>query len=343
MQPSSVNQSLTAATLKEHKLAIIIPVYKGAATIGDLLDKVVTELSPIIQLHEIIVVNDGSPDNSHDVILKAIERHPNSIKYIQLYRNFGEHNAVMCGCHFVTADSAVIIDDDFQNPPEEIIQLVRKLLMGYDVVYSYYEQKKHSWFRNLGSNFNDTVATLLLNKPKNLYLSSFKAIDGQLIKIITQYTGPYPYIDGLILNSTQNIGQQLVRHDDRKEGKSSYNLVKLIRLWLNMFTGFSILPLRLTSYLGVLVSFFALLLTIYFVIVRLFGPVLIDQEIPAGWASTIIAITFLAGLQLIMLGMIGEYLGRLFLTINGRPQFLIRKVHGVQTSQIPEAAPDEPI
>ena len=209
--------------------------------------------------------------------------------------------------------------------PTEILQLVEKLQEGYDVVYSYYEKKHHSWFRNLGSRFNDRVATILLDKPKDLYLSSFKTIDASLVRIIVQYRGPYPYIDGLVLRSTRNIGQQLCAHHARETGKSSYTLVKLIQLWSNMFTGFSVTPLRITSYVGVLVSFFALLLTIYFVIVRSIRPIVVHHEIPAGWASTIVAITFLAGLQLIMLGMIGEYLGRLFLTINGMPQFLIRE------------------
>lgn len=173
----------------------------------------------------------------------------------------------------------------------------------------------------------------MVNKPQDLYLSSFKSLNLALVRIIVRYQGPYPYIDGLVLRSTQNIGQQLCEHQDRKEGKSSYTLVKLIRLWSNMFTGFSVVPLRLTSYLGVVVSFFALLLTVYFVIARTIGPTFIHQDIPAGWASTIVAITFLAGLQLIMLGMIGEYLGRMFLTINGAPQFLIRQTYGIESDQ----------
>ncbi len=338
MQDNFVNAHTSAngyntTALAEHRLSVLIPVYNGADSIGELVDTVVTTLSPHTTLWEIILVNDGSKDNSHEVILNVIERHPNLVKYVQLWRNFGEHNAVMCGLNYVTGDSVTIIDDDFQNPPAEILRLVNKLLEGYDVVYSYYSDKRHSWFRNAGSWFNDRVATLLLDKPPHLYLSSFKTIATPLVKIMVQYDGPYPYTDGLILRSTQNIGHQLTAHADRAQGKSGYTLIKLIRLWLNMFTGYSVVPLRITSYLGVVVSIVALLLTIYFVIARLTGFVLLNQEIPAGWASTIVAITFMAGLQLIMLGMIGEYLGRLFLTINKTPQFLVRHTYGMGASE----------
>lgn len=313
------------------RLSVLVPVYKSEQTIGRLVDTLVYELGPGVNLWEIILVNDGSPDQSHRAILEAIERHPGTIRYVRLYRNFGEHNAVICGLNYFTGDCVAIIDDDFQNPPEEIAGLVETLYQGdYDVVYSYYEKKQHSWFRNLGSRFNDRIATLLLNKPKDLYLSSFKAIRADLVRIIVQYQGPYPYIDGLVLRSTQRIGRRLCRHDPRKAGKSSYTLRKLIHLWLNMSTGFSVTPLRIAAYLGLLTSFIALLLAVFFSVVRFTGPVFFAENVPAGWASTIVAVTFFAGLQLSVLGIMGEYLGRLFLTVNGLPQFLIRDTYGLE-------------
>ena len=332
-------ETLVSDIPSTHRVSVLIPVYNSEDSIGQLVDTVVSTLQPLVNLWEIILVNDGSRDRSHEFILSAIERHPTLIKYVQLFRNFGEHNAVMCGLNHVTGDSVTIIDDDFQNPPTEIVRLVAKLQEGYDVVYSYYDAKRHSWFRNIGSAFNDRVATMLLSKPADLYLSSFKTIDRALVKIIIQYKGPYPYIDGIILRSTQRIGTQLCQHVERTVGKSGYTLRKLIRLWLNMFTGFSILPLRVTSYLGILISFVALVLTLLFVLERIFAPVLWDESsVPIGWASTIVAVTFLAGLQLVMLGMIGEYLGRLFLTVNGTPQFLIRTTYGIETEHTHDAS-----
>lgn len=325
-------------TLKDCRLTILIPVYNGALTIAKLVDVVIETLSTTTNLHEIVLVNDGSQDNSHQVILDIIERHPTYITYVQLFRNFGEHNAVMCGLNHVTGDAVVIIDDDFQNPPSEITPLVTKLLQGYDVVYSYYEKKQHNWFRNFGSKINDRVATILLSKPANLYLSSFKAISVPLVKIIIQYAGPFPYIDGLILRSTTNIGTQLVKHEQREEGKSGYTFGKLLSLWLNMFTGFSVMPLRIATYLGFFFSILSVVLVIFFTIVRLSGPIFLNTAIPAGWASTVILITFFTGLQLSIFGVFGEYLGRLFLTINESPQYLVRDVYEKQTSD--EKDPD---
>jgi len=319
--------------LKQIKLSVLVPVYKSEATIGDLVDTVVEKLSPHINLWEIILVNDGSPDNSHACILEVMERHPGLIKYVRLYRNFGEHNADMAGLNHLTGDCVAIIDDDFQNPPTEILALVRKMIEGdYDVVYSYYARKKHSWFRNFGSMVNDRVASVLLKKPRKLYLSSFKVIRADLVRFICQYRGPYPYIDGLILRSTNRIGTQLVQHETRKEGKSGYTLAKLINLWLNMSTGFSVTPLRVVALIGFALSGLAMLMAAAFILEGASAHYL-QQFLPPGWASTITTITLFAGLQMSVLGIMGEYLGRLFLTINGEPQFLIRETYGVEDSE----------
>lgn len=331
MTSSSISPRQAGLQAADQRLSILIPVYHGEKTIGALVDTVIETLAPQINLWEIILVNDGSPDNSHEEILRALDRHPDVVRYVRLYRNFGEHNAVMCGLNQVTGDCVAIIDDDFQNPPSEILKLVEALYaQDVDVVYSYYEVKRHSLVRNLGSTFNDWVATFLLGKPRELYLSSFKAIRADLVKVIVQYQGPYPYIDGLILRSTNRIGRQLCRHEARTDGKSSYTLNKLIHLWLNMSTGFSVTPLRVAAYLGMASSALAFLLMIYFTLERIRGPIIHKIQIPPGWASLIVAVTFFAGLQLVVMGLMGEYLGRLFLTINGQPQYLIRDTYGTE-------------
>jgi undecaprenyl-phosphate 4-deoxy-4-formamido-L-arabinose transferase len=296
-------------------------------------DEVVSKLNNRVGSLEIILINDGSIDDSHSRALQASRKHSEKIKYIRLARNFGEHNAVMCGLHYVTGDCVAIIDDDFQNPPSEILVLVEKLREGYDVVYSYYEQKHHSWFRNLGSALNDWFAVRLLKKPKDLYLSSFKVVSKSLVKTIIQYQGPYPYIDGIILRSTKKIGRQLCSHADRKEGRSNYTLIKLVRLWLNMFTGYSIAPLRMASYMGISLSILSVFLMIFFIISRMTGGILFKSEIPPGWASLIVMIIFFGGLQLCVLGLIGEYIGRLFLTVNRLPQFVVSETYGVHSNE----------
>ena len=327
------DNSVINSSVELSSLSILIPVYNSEETIGSLVDTVIAKLKSHFKSLEIILVNDGSIDNSHSCALQAVNRYPGIVKYIRLARNFGEHNAVMCGLNYITKDCVVIIDDDFQNPPSEIIRLVEKLREGYDVVYSYYSEKRHSWFRNVGSQFNDWVATKVLKKPKGLYLSSFKALRAVLVRRVIQSRGPYPYIDGSILRSTTKIGRLQCKHSERRAGRSHYTISKLLHLWLNMFTGFSIIPLRIASYIGFFVSLSTIILVAFFIVSRLSGGVFIKQTIPAGWASLIVSITFLAGIQLCVLGLIGEYLGRLYLTVSRLPQFVVDDTYGIETLQ----------
>ncbi len=301
------------------KLSIIIPVYNSEQTIGELVGKLISEIKGF-EL-EIVLVNDGSSDNSDEVCRKLFEKYHNIIKYYALSRNFGEHNAVMAGLNNSTGDFTIIIDDDFQNPVSEIIKLAKySFSSSYDVVYTYYKRKKHSFFRNLGSKFNDVVANWLLKKPKKLYLSSFKSINKFTVEQIIKYDLPYPYIDGLILRATSNIGKLQVEHSKRKKGKSQYNLVKLIALWLNMVTNFSIKPLRLATFLGFLFAIIGFLLAIAGVVMKFYDP-----TVPMGYASLLVSVAILGGIQLIAIGMVGEYIGRTFLSISKLPQFVIRE------------------
>lgn len=308
------------------RLSIVIPVYRGAQTVGPLVDKLCEQLGSRHDL-EIVLVNDGSPDNSADVCRQlALTRR--QVRFVNLSRNFSEHNAVMAGLNHCTGDWAVIMDDDFQNPPSEVDKLVDELRRGFDVVFSYYADKKHHWLRNLGSQFNNLVASVMLQKPTDLYLSSFKAVNRFTIDELIKYDGPYPYIDGLILRFTRNYSRVLVAHDPRQEGKSGYTLAKLIALWLNMFTNFSILPLRFASGAGFVSAVVGLLLAGEAVVERLFF-----NDVPTGWTSLIVTLFILGGVQLFALGMIGEYLGRLFLKDNGRPQFVVRETVNFQHEQ----------
>ncbi len=315
--------------MRTKSLAILVPVYNSESTIGPLVDVIAETLSGHFERIEIILVNDGSPDNSHQRVLETMQRHPGMVKYIRLARNFGEHNAVMCGLRYVTAGCVAIIDDDFQNPPGEILKLVNKLDEGYEVVYSYYDRKEHHWFRNAGSKFNDWMATKLLKKPKGLYLSSFKVMSRFLVDEVIRYKGPYPYIDGLILRTTNAIGTQLCEHRSRQEGRSNYTLRRLIRLWLNMSTSFSVAPLRFSSILGLAMSAFGFLLTIFFILSWWIEGKIMGGTMPPGWASIIVSVTMFAGIQLCVLGVIGEYVGRLFLTENRQPQSVVRHTYGI--------------
>ncbi len=301
-------------------LSIVIPVYNGASSI----ERLVNELAKIRVDGglELVLVNDCSPDDSWRIIQRLVQEAPMSIVAVDLARNFGEHNAVMAGYSASSGQYVINIDDDFQNPPSEVVKLLdyAKAHPDLDVVYTKYERKRHSYFRNLGSRFNDAVARFLLDKPKGLYLSSFRCVNRFLCDEILSYTGPYPYIDGIILEHTQRIGTLQVVHAPRAEGRSSYTLRKLIRLWLFMFVNFSVMPLRISSIMGFVFSGSGFILAIYVVFESLV------RGNPQGWASITAGILVFSGIQLLMLGLIGEYLGRLYLMQKGKPQYAVRTV-----------------
>jgi undecaprenyl-phosphate 4-deoxy-4-formamido-L-arabinose transferase len=303
------------------RLSFVIPVFNGAETVSAVVDEIHAEFAgrPI----EVVLVNDGSHDASERVCGELRERYPETLTYVHLARNFGEHGATLAGLRHATGDRVAILDDDGQNPPAEVKRLDAALRDGpRDVVYGRYRTKRHSFLRNLGSRFNDRMATWMLNKPRDLYLSSFKVLDRFLVDEITRYEGAFPYIDGLILRSTANIEQVDVEHRERAHGRSGYNARKLAGLWLNMFLNFSITPLRLSALLGLAMSGVSLLLLVGIVIDKLY----LNPEMTHGLPTVLALIVFFAGLQLVILGAIGEYLGRLFLDHSKMPQSVVRYV-----------------
>jgi glycosyltransferase involved in cell wall biosynthesis len=303
-------------------ISIVIPVYNSEETIGRLVEELVAELADLCSF-EIILVNDRSKDNSEKVCLSLFNKYPLIVRFFSLAKNVGEHNAVMAGLNNISGDFVVIMDDDFQNPIEEVKALIEFAVQkDYDVIYTYYEKKEHSLFRNLGSFFNDRVANLMLGKPKDLYLSSFKLIRKTLVDEIIKYDLPFPYIDGLILRSTENIGKIKVKHDARKVGKSGYTISKLVSLWLNMFINFSILPLRFATLLGFVFAGVGFLLGILAILERLTNP-----NLPQGYTYLFVFIALISGVQLISIGILGEYIGRFFLSHNKQPQFIIKSAY----------------
>lgn len=312
-------------------LTVVIPVYQGAATIGPLVDSLVASLSGGYSL-EIVLVNDCSADDSEQECIRLFEKYTSIVKFYSLAKNVGEHNAVMAGLNKATGEWVVIMDDDFQNPVSEVVKLVTfAVTHTYDVVYTHYVKKKHAFFRNVGSKFNDKVATLLLKKPANLYLSSFKAVNRFLVNEIIKYTLPFPYIDGLILGVTSNIGTLQVEHCTRGHGKSNYSLKKLISLWINSFTNFSVLPLRLSTGIGFIFAALGFFVAIEMIVEKILNP-----SLPVGYAFLVFLVTIFAGTQLIAIGMAGEYIGRMFLSQNKKPQYSIRKAF--ESKERPDSA-----
>jgi glycosyltransferase involved in cell wall biosynthesis len=310
-------------------LSIVVPVYRGAATVGRLVEAL-SALRPEGGL-EIILVNDGSPDNSGEVCRALARTASVPLTYIEHARNFGEHNAVMTGLRHARGAYVITMDDDLQNPPEEVVRLYDHARTGgWDVVYTRYAEKKHAPWRNLGSRFANRVADLLLDKPKGLYLSSFRCMSALVVREVTKYRGPYPYVDGLIMQVTQRLDSIEVRHLARAEGRSNYTLKRLVRLWLNLATNFSVLPLRMAIVAGVAMGLFGLLGALAVMIEALMGVT------PSGWASTMTVLLLLSGVQFLILGVLGEYVGRAFLSANGKPQGVVREVIGSGAASSPE-------
>ena len=272
--------------------------------------------------HEIILVNDGSRDTTAQVCLELMRGVSVPITFVEHARNFGEHNAVLTGWRHARGSHIVNLDDDGQNPPAEAVRLWRHAKeTGFDVVFGHYRAKQHSAWRNFGSWLTNRMTDWAVDKPTGFYLSSFRCVSAFVAQQVASYAGPYPYIDGLLLQVTQRIGSIEVRHEARRAGRSTYTLRRLLRLWLSAWINFSLLPLRIATALGMLMAIGGLTGFGWVVYWRL-----TDQGPGFGWGSTMAALLLFSGTQLILLGLIGEYVGRMFLTVNQRPQAVIRAV-----------------
>lgn len=306
-----------------NKISFVIPCYKSAQTI----EEVVTEIRETMEhiqgyVYDIFLVNDCSPDNTFAVISTLCEKYDN-ITGINLAKNFGQHAALMAGLRRADGDIVVCLDDDGQTPADEVGKLIKGIEDGSDVVYASYESKKHNAFRNFGTWVNDVMTRIMLGKPKELHLTSYFAAKRFVVDSMLTYENSYPYIIGLVLRATKNITNVPVEHRNRKVGTSGYTMKKLLGLWFNGFTAFSILPLRIATIMGVVFAGTGFIYGIYTVIKKFVNP-----AVPLGFSSLMSAIVFIGGMLMLMLGMIGEYIGRIYISINNSPQYVVKEEVG---------------
>ena len=309
------------------KISFVIPCYRSALTIGKVVEEVEKSMAELSNRYsyEMILVNDYPEDETFEVIKKLAEE-KEYITGINLARNFGQHAALMAGFQYCSGDITVCLDDDGQTPADEVWKLLDKLEEGYDAVYAKYSHKQHSAFRNFGSRVNELMARFMLGKPKELYVSSYFAAKKFVIKEMIKYRNPYPYVIGLVLRTTKSIANVEVHHREREIGTSGYTLGKLFGLWFNGFTAFSIKPLRIATACGALCALAGFLYGIYTIVKKFINPIA-----PMGWSSTMAAIMFIGGMMMLMLGMVGEYIGRIYISLNDAPQYVIRETTGKES------------
>lgn len=310
------------------KISFVIPCYRSEHTIEAVVAEIMDTMKGLAAYeYDIFLVNDCSPDNTFSVIRQICEKY-NNIKGISLAKNFGQHAALMAGLRKSDGDIVVCLDDDGQTPANEVGKLIDAIEQGRDVVYASYNSKKHSAFRNFGSHINDIMTRIMLGKPKELQLTSYFAAKRFVVDSMLQYEHSYPYVIGLVLRATKNISNVPVNHRKREVGSSGYTMRKLLSLWFNGFTAFSILPLRIATATGVFFAVAGFLYGIYTVIKKLVNP-----AVPMGFSSLMAAVVFFGGMLMIMLGLIGEYIGRIYICINRSPQYVIREETGAKEGE----------
>lgn len=312
------------------KISFVIPCYRSAAT----LPGVVAEIQEAMKnmeayTYEIVLVNDCSPDDTFETIRRLCGENE-KITGISLAKNFGQHSALMAGFHHVTGDLVVCLDDDGQTPALEADKLIRGIEQGADVVYARYQHKHHSGFRNFGSHVNELMTRVMLGKPKNLYVSSYFAARRFVVEEMIRYEYAYPYVIGLVLRSTKNIVNVDVNHRDRRAGESGYTLGKLLNLWFNGFTAFSVKPLRVATLTGVVCALCGFAYGIYTIIKKIFIQ---PPDLVIGFSALMSVIVFMGGMLMLMLGLVGEYMGRMYISMNNSPQFVIREIVGKEAGE----------
>jgi polyisoprenyl-phosphate glycosyltransferase len=299
-------------------ISIVIPVYNSEENLIELNNQIQKVLSHLN--FELILINDQSKDKSWQIINELANKHKNIIG-INLRKNSGQDNAIFAGINYTKGENIVIMDDDLQHSPSDILNLYNEIQKGCDVCYANFEKKKQALWKNLGSWLNGKMAEITINKPKHIYLSPFKIIKKEIVDEIRTTNYLYPYIDGIIFSITNNISQIDVKHYDRFRGESNYTLFESIKVFMKLVTGFSVFPLRVASFVGVITSLWGFVLGMYFII-----EYFINSSSPEGWTSMIVVILFLGGIILMSLGVVGEYLGRIYLSINKKKSYTIKKV-----------------
>lgn len=301
------------------RLSFVIPCYRSEKTVAAVIDEIIDYVRQTGECdYEIIAVDDHSPDNVYGVLTGLAENN-RRIKVIRFAKNFGQHAALLAGIRASLGDFVIVLDDDGQCPLDQLTGLLAPLHNGYDISIAQYGKKAQSRFKNFGSAVNEYSANILIDKPREIQMSNYMAFKRFIADEISRYDGPYPYLSGLLFRSDHNVANVPMKERVRTVGTSNYTFHKMFALWVSGFTAFSIKPLRFAIFAGSSIASLGLLYGLYIVIRKLFYN---DLPIP-GWSSLIVLTAFLGGLILLVLGIIGEYVGRIYMTVNQTPQYVV--------------------
>lgn len=303
------------------KISFVIPCYGSEKTIEEVINEIITNIKKLKRYdYEIVCVNDCSPDNVWDVLLKLANKNRN-IKLIKFAKNMNRPSAVMAGLKNSSGDIKVILDDDGQCPMDNLEDLLKPLEEGYDVSIAKYPERKQSKFKSLGTNINKFMTRYFLDRPKDMEFTNFMALSSTISNEIVKYENPYPYLTGLLLRTTKNIKNVPMEQRERFEGTTTFSFKKMISLWVNGLTAFSIKPLRIATFLGIITAILGFILGIIIIIRKILTP-----SILAGYSSIISVLLFIGGVMMFMLGILGEYVGRIYISINNSPQYVIKEM-----------------
>jgi undecaprenyl-phosphate 4-deoxy-4-formamido-L-arabinose transferase len=312
------------------EISVVVPVYNSEPCLLELVRQTAAALHE--HAHELILVDDQSTDGSWGVIRRLCENHQNLVG-IRLRKNAGQDSAILCGLRLAQGRFIVIMDDDLQHAPSDMLALYAQCRdHEWDVCYAHFPVRKHAWWKRFGSWLNGKLAELVIAKPRQLYLSPFKIIRQEIVKEVVKYTGAFPYVDGLILAVTHNIGQADVAHHDRQLGQSAYGMAKSVVVFMRVATGFSVWPLRVATCSGMVCALGAFFLALFYL-----AQYARSGHRVEGWITIVILLLLLGGLLLTSVGMVGEYLGRLYLNNNGKPQSTVKEVCGRSRIRAQEA------
>lgn len=300
-------------------VSVVIPCYNSERSIAEVVELTMAEFAKLDGFDcEFVLVDDNSSDGTFAEISRLCERYP-SVHGLRLMRNFGQHNGLMCAMNHVSGDFVLGMDDDLQTHPSQIAAILAKMGEGYDLVYGVYRKSTNGSVKNLTSWLNKKTSRVLLGRPKDIQSSNFWCITRQVCDEVVKYKNYSPYVDGIFYRVTHNIGNVTIEHHEREYGQSGYTLKKLVRQWMAYFN-FSVIPLRIASVIGVISACVGFVMAIVTIVRKLLDPSML-----MGWSSTVSLMVFFFGLVLMVLGIIGEYVGDLVLAVNGTPQYIVRE------------------